>query len=361
MTRVLFLHWPILGFTSQIQRLKIYAAQHRQIEPIHIEIDRPFWVKLLGKSLPLRGWDLHAWRYYWLNRLRIGSWLQKFVREENIDVIYSLTAWVGWAAADLRRAADRPKFALHIDCTEPAAVHDFGHSRVASLPAAAVERRILRAADHVFSFSHWSADSAIADCGVSAERVSVIPPSVAAGPEKPRRQEKLTQLIFIGNDWQRKGGPALLQMHQQRLAERAVLHVVSATAPVAGAAKNVVWHGAVPNQVLLDELLPAMDLLVMPTREDTFLWAALEAAASGVPALAPRLAGIPDVVRDGQTGVLTPPRDNAAFAAVLERLVENRQLLGQYGQAARAHAIQNFNPDVNYPRLMDALVSLAGQ
>lgn len=359
MTRVLFLHWPILGFKSQVHRLKIYAARHPQIEAVHVEIDRPFWVKLLGKSLPIRGWDLHAWRYYWLNRLRIGSWLPRFVGDENIDVIYSMTAWVGWAAADLRQTQNRPRLAVHIDATEPASVRDFGYPRLASCLAARAERRVLGAADRLFSFSHWSANSASNDCGVPADRVSVIPPSVAAGPEKPHQDQKLAQIIFIGNDWDRKGGPALLEIHQQRLADRAVLHIVSARAPVDHAAQNVVWHGTVANQVLLEELLPAMDLLAMPTREDTFLWAGLEAAACGVPSLVPRLAGIPDVVLDGQTGVLTPHRDDMAFAAALDQLVDNRQLLRRYGQAARAHAIQNFNPDVNYPRLMDALVDLA--
>ena len=162
-------------------------------------------------------------------------------------MIYCLTAWVGWAAADWRRWHGRPKFAVHIDATEPAAVRDFGHSCLASCRRR-VERGILGAADQLFAFSHWAANSAINDCGVPAGRVCVIPFSVATAAEKPRLDEKLTQLIFIGNDWQRKGGPTLLQIHQQRLVDRAVLHIVSAHAPIDAQAKNVVWHGAVPNR-----------------------------------------------------------------------------------------------------------------
>ena len=82
MARVLFLHWPILGIASQVGYLKNYAAHAPQIDPVHIEIDRPFWVKVLGKSLPLHGWDLHALAIFLAQSPAHRKLAADFVRQE---------------------------------------------------------------------------------------------------------------------------------------------------------------------------------------------------------------------------------------------------------------------------------------
>lgn len=68
----------------------------------------------------------------------------------------------------------------------------------------------------------------------------------------------------------------------------------------------------------------------------------LEAAASGRPIVAVHGPGLREVVRDGVTGILIPPRDATALAAALQRLAEDAGLRGRLGQAARALAEQDF-------------------
>src|SRR2546422_1291668 len=65
----------------------------------------------------------------------------------------------------------------------------------------------------------------------------------------------------------------------------------------------------------------------------------MEAAACGVPAVAPAVGGIPELVEDGVTGLLVPVGDTQALAAALEQLLRNPGLAARMGMAARRRAV----------------------
>lgn len=69
----------------------------------------------------------------------------------------------------------------------------------------------------------------------------------------------------------------------------------------------------------------------------------MEAAASGVPAVAPAVGGIPELVADGETGLLYPALEPAALAEALERVLRDRALAARLGLAARARAEERFS------------------
>lgn len=73
--------------------------------------------------------------------------------------------------------------------------------------------------------------------------------------------------------------------------------------------------------------------------------ALIEAAASGRPMIAARGPGLTDIVRDGETGIVVPPRDSAALADAIERLAGDAELRRRMGAAARAHAEAAFGAD----------------
>jgi glycosyltransferase involved in cell wall biosynthesis len=75
---------------------------------------------------------------------------------------------------------------------------------------------------------------------------------------------------------------------------------------------------------------------------DVFPTVIAEAMASGKPAVSTSVAGIPELVGDGVTGLLVPPNDTAALAAALERLARNEELRRQFGRNARARVEQEF-------------------
>jgi len=102
----------------------------------------------------------------------------------------------------------------------------------------------------------------------------------------------------------------------------------------AAVADRVVLAGAV-DPARLAGFYAAADLLVWPAVQEAYGMALLEAQAAGLPVLAGDAGGVPDIVRDGVTGVLVPEGDAAAFAAALAALLDDPGRLPVLGAAAR--------------------------
>ena len=78
----------------------------------------------------------------------------------------------------------------------------------------------------------------------------------------------------------------------------------------------------------------------------------MEAAACGVPAVAPAVGGIPELVEDGVTGLLAPAGDRAALVTALAWLLENRESASRMGDAARMRAVHRFSVSHQVERLV---------
>ncbi len=85
----------------------------------------------------------------------------------------------------------------------------------------------------------------------------------------------------------------------------------------------------------LAALYAAADLMVWPAVNEAYGMALLEAQAAGLPVVAGRTGGVPDVVRDGVTGLLPPVGDAAAFAAAVRALLDDPERRRRFGEAAR--------------------------
>jgi glycosyltransferase involved in cell wall biosynthesis len=83
----------------------------------------------------------------------------------------------------------------------------------------------------------------------------------------------------------------------------------------------------------------------------------MEAMASGLPAVSTRLSGIPELVDDGQTGLLVPPADAAALADALERLARDPELRRRMGAAGRAKVVREFDLRVNTAALLELFLA----
>lgn len=91
------------------------------------------------------------------------------------------------------------------------------------------------------------------------------------------------------------------------------------------------------------EVLDAADVLIHPSEADAFPTAVIEAMAAGLPVVATRVGGIPEIVADGETGALVPaPASGAELAAALEPLVADGELRARMGAAGRARYEREF-------------------
>lgn len=91
------------------------------------------------------------------------------------------------------------------------------------------------------------------------------------------------------------------------------------------------------------EVMVRMDLTVMPSLRESFGVAALESQALGVPVVASRVGGTPEVIRDGETGSLVPPGDEKALADAIIKLLEDKNLRARMGKAGRKFVSENYN------------------
>jgi glycosyltransferase involved in cell wall biosynthesis len=94
------------------------------------------------------------------------------------------------------------------------------------------------------------------------------------------------------------------------------------------------------------EILGASDVFVCPSVWDEALgYVILEAMSAGLPAVASRVGGIPEVVADGTTGLLVPPRDPAALAQSIGGLLDDPGARGRMGRAGRRAVEERFALD----------------
>ena len=120
---------------------------------------------------------------------------------------------------------------------------------------------------------------------------------------------------------------------------------------------DATFHGFVPD---LRERLGGLDVLVQPSRADNLPLSILEAMAAGLPVVGTRVGGIPELVLDGETGILVDPERPVALAEALDDLAgspERRRELGDHG---RARAIEQFSPEATARRTVALYEELCG-
>jgi glycosyltransferase involved in cell wall biosynthesis len=104
----------------------------------------------------------------------------------------------------------------------------------------------------------------------------------------------------------------------------------------------VTLAGVIPPDLMPDRMRAA-DVLLVPSVAEGLPNAAVEAAASGCAVLGSRVGGIPEVIRDRDTGLLLPPADTAAWSAALIALANDPESARAMGRRARTHIEQHFN------------------
>lgn len=102
-----------------------------------------------------------------------------------------------------------------------------------------------------------------------------------------------------------------------------------------------------------ERYMAAADIFCLPSYREGFGQVIIEAAASGVPAVASRIYGITDAVEDGKTGLLFPAGDVVALTQALLRLVEDQALRQGMGETARKRALELFPSEKITGELLD--------
>lgn len=231
----------------------------------------------------------------------------------------------------------------------------YGHRADRPGPAAWIKHRAnratLQAAAHCVGWSSWVRDSYVNDYGVPLERTSVIPPGIDTTAFRPGAGsgDGVLRILFVGGDFERKGGPDLMAAFHALPGPKELVLVTKSTVPEADDVRVV--RDLVPNDPRLVELYRTCDVFALPSRAETFGIAAAEAAAAGLPAIVTDVGGFADIVVDDRTGYRIAPGDTAALVDRLRRLQHDGTRREQ-ASAARRHAVEHLDAHANAARLV---------
>ncbi|HEY8186658.1 MAG TPA: N-acetyl-alpha-D-glucosaminyl L-malate synthase BshA [Pyrinomonadaceae bacterium] len=117
-----------------------------------------------------------------------------------------------------------------------------------------------------------------------------------------------------------------------------------------GVYDKCIFVGKQPNIV---HYLSAADVLLLPSEQESFGLAALEAMACEVPVIASRVGGVPEVVTDGETGFLSEVGDVEKMAEDAARLLSDEEFRREMGQRARESAVSRYRTDLVIPRYIE--------
>lgn len=228
------------------------------------------------------------------------------------------------------------------------------------------ERVALRASTISIFSSDWAADAARKAVPEKTGSVRVIPfganlPEAPATPGIGTWPNGPVKLLFLGVNWDEKGGPiayeALLNLKRHGLKVQLV--VCGCEPPPECDDPDLVCEGFLdknrPEQLArLQEHLRTADFLILPTRFEAYGIVFCEAAAYGLPVIATRTGGIPTVVKDGVTGLLLPrERQGVAYAEAIQELIARPEALAEMRRAAR----ERFETVLNWRAFVDELLS----
>jgi len=369
--RLLYLHYgPQSGVTEAISRALAAAG----VDVVQANPTEDFlWKLRAGSRLPnLRPAALRAfaealrrhgrgWKEYWVHTPWAFDHLSRVAGEAiaraRVDTVLQAGVLFGPGAPPPR------PYHLYVDQTRALAER---HVPIPGLarplppdPAwRAQEERVYRGAVSIFSMSAYAARSLVQDYGVDPARIRVVgagpnvAPSPAAAPEPPGPPA----ILFVGRSFAPKGGPDLVEAFRRvrQIHPQAALWIVSQEAP-RPLPEGAVFHGPL-DPPALSVLFARASLFALPTLREAFGLAFLEAMAFGLPVVATSIGAIPEIVVDGETGVLVPPRDPAALAAACVSLLGDPARARRLGEAGRARVAERFGWDRAAARMLEVLV-----
>ena len=243
--------------------------------------------------------------------------------------------------ADLVHAHWLPAGAIALSLRKPYVVQVWGTDVELARRAPWLARPILRRARRVLAASSWLADAARR---LGAPDVAVVPSGVDV-PESVEPEAEPPEVLYAGRLSAEKGVEELLD------AVDGMRLVVAGDGPLRDRVPGAL--GFVPHDEL-GRLYGRAAVVACPSRREGFGVVCAEAMAHGRPVVASAVGGLLDLVVDGETGLLVPPRDPPALRRALERLLGDADLRRRLGAAARERIRRRFSWDA----VLDATIEL---
>lgn len=239
----------------------------------------------------------------------------------------------------------------------------------------ALESLAIKRASMVVTTSAWGAQSAINDYHADQQKVHVVPfgANFEAPPSKElaltRNKSDKCRLLFVGGDWQRKGGDiafeTLVKLEERGI--RAELIICGCIPP------NTFSHERMRIIPFLDkkdegqrkefeQLYLTSDFLLLPTRNDCTPTVFREASAYGLPSITTNIGGVTEDVRDDENGFVLPYNARGdAYAEVIMKIYQDDQHYQALVKSSRAAFDDRLNWDSWGMTIKDLIAQLPGR
>ncbi len=294
--------------------------------------------------------------------LSLAAMMHEVAEREKLDVLhvhYAIPhATSAWIAKEMLGSGHRLKIITTLHGTDITLV---GQERSFE----EITRFSIARSDGVTAVSTYLRDETVRHFGIPAERIEVIPnfidTSVYDRSRYPCHRKFLGAddrklVMHISNFREVKRITDVVRIYariREEIDARLVLvgdgpdrPAATAEAERLGIADDVLLLG---KQDSVAELLACADLFLLPSQSESFGLSALEALASGVPVIATRTGGLPDVVEDGVTGCLAEVGDVERMGAEGARILRDGATWSRMSAAAREGA-RRFSVDLVVPR-----------
>jgi glycosyltransferase involved in cell wall biosynthesis len=284
----------------------------------------------------------------------------KFWKTKNLidkhDIIY-VQWYEGFPYGIHRRIFRKSKFVLGVYGPE---FHKFPWSLKS--PLSLYEFFAAKSADLVFSLSEFSKRNISQAYLIPLSRIKVIYGGVDETFLLNRGNKKergIFSLLFCGRlagrkKQNQKGLDILLKAMPHILKEHDVVLNIIGDGPLLEYYKRLSKELAIDKHVRflgfieyskMPEYYSASDLFVFPSRRESFGLVLAEAMASGLPVVSTNVTAIPEVIKDGETGILVPPNDPEKFAKAVNSLLNDPQRMREMGIKGRERVKEYFTWD----------------
>jgi glycosyltransferase involved in cell wall biosynthesis len=178
-------------------------------------------------------------------------------------------------------------------------------------------------------------------------------------PSQRPAQQGGPLILFVGVDWERKGGPQLIEAFRRVRSEHP-----DARLRIVGASPSIDCPGVeVLGRCPVDEVhthYEAASIFCLPSRREPFGVAYLEALHHGLPVVGTRIGAVPELVEEGVDGFLVQVGDTDALAASLSKLVADPELRRSMGERARRRARESWTWEAVAKRMASSIRSALG-
>lgn len=228
-------------------------------------------------------------------------------------------------------------------------------ARMSSAAVQSWERRRMRIyarARMCAATSHWAADSLVREYRLAPERVGVVGLGAnhRIAADASERAWRPARFLFVGLDWERKGGPLLLRAFARlrNLVPDASLDLVGGHPPLEQPGvrcHGVRSSGSADDRKLMADLFARATCFVMPSLVEPFGIVHIEAAAAGIPSIGSSVGGPRDVIAPPDCGLIVDPGDEDGLLDAMGRL-SDPAIARRMGGAAHTRAALYTWPNV---------------